>query len=40
MKLAGVYVTLVALGLFLALAEVAGTVRRFVEVVDRQRHGS
>ncbi len=37
MKLAGVYGTLVALGLFLALAEVAGGVRRLADAVDRQR---
>jgi hypothetical protein len=40
MKLAGAYVTLVTLGLFLALAEVGGSVRRLAEVVDRQRHVS
>ena len=39
-KLAGVYVTLATLGLFLALAEVASSVRRLAEAVDRQRHGS
>jgi hypothetical protein len=40
MKLAGVYATLVTLGLFLALAEVAGSVRRLAEVVDRPRPAS
>ncbi len=40
MKLAGVYAMLVTLGLFLALAEVGGGVRRLAEAVDRQRHGS
>ncbi len=40
MKLAGVYCTLVTLGLFLALAEVAGGVRRLAETVDRPRQGS
>ncbi len=40
MKLAGVYVTLVTLGLFLALAEVGSSVRRLAEAVERERHGS
>ena len=40
MKLAGIYVTLVTLGLFLALAEVTGSVRRLAEAADGQRHGS
>jgi uncharacterized membrane protein len=40
MKLAGVYVTLVTLGLFLALADVAGSVRRLAEAMDQQRRGS
>ena len=31
LKWAGVYVTLVTLGLFLALAEIAGSVRRLAE---------
>ncbi len=40
MKLAGVYCTLVALGLFLALAEIAGGVRSLAEAADRQRRAS
>ncbi len=40
MKLAGIYVTLVTLGLFLALAEVAGSVRRLAEAMDQRHHGS
>ncbi|MCX5646641.1 MAG: hypothetical protein NTZ17_18465 [Phycisphaerae bacterium] len=37
MKLAGVYATLVTLGLFLALAEIASGIRRLAEAADRQR---
>ncbi len=40
MKLAGVYCTLVTLGLFLALAEIGGSVRRLAKAADRQGHGS
>jgi hypothetical protein len=40
MKLAGVYCTLVTLGLFLALAEIAGGVRRLADTVDGQRRAS
>jgi hypothetical protein len=40
LKLAGAYVTLVTLGLFLALAEVDGSVRRVAEAAHRQRHTS
>jgi cell division protein FtsX len=39
MKLAAVYVVLVSLALFLALAEVGQSVRRLAEAVDRQ-HGT
>ncbi len=39
-KLTGVYVTFLTPALFLALAEVGGSVRRLAEVVDRQRHAS
>ncbi len=39
MKLAGVYCTLVTLGLFLALAEIAGGVRRLADAVERS-HGA
>ncbi len=37
MKFAGVYCTLVTLGLFLALAEIAGGFRCLADAVDRQR---
>ena len=40
MKLAGVYCTLVTLGLFLALAEIAGGLRHLAETVDGQRRAS
>jgi len=40
MKLAGVYVAFLTLALFLALAEVAGSVRRLAEAADRQNRSS
>ncbi len=40
MTLAAVYCTLVTLGLFLALGEIAGNIRRLAEAVDRQGRAS
>ncbi len=40
MMAAAVYGTLVTLGLFLALAEVAGGLRRLADTVERQRRAS
>ncbi|MCU0918113.1 MAG: hypothetical protein MUC88_26655, partial [Planctomycetes bacterium] len=37
MKLAAVYVTLLTLAVFLALAEIAGGLRRLAAAADRQR---
>ncbi len=37
---AAIYCTFVTLGLFLALAEIAGSVRRLADAVDWQRLGS